>query len=63
MTLFYFLGEKPCVCTYCGKCFRKSEHLRRHTMIHTRLNKCSVCEEVFTDPGQLRTHYQVWMNF
>lgn len=51
-------GEKPYVCTYCGKGFAQSAPLKSHIRIHTgeKPYTCHVCQASFTTSTSLTTH-------
>lgn len=51
-------AEKPHVCKFCGRCFRKPASLRNHTYQHTGdwPHKCDLCGKGFIQPYRLRDH-------
>ncbi|XP_048840089.1 zinc finger and BTB domain-containing protein 46-like [Brienomyrus brachyistius] len=42
-------GERPYPCEICGKKFTRREHMKRHTLVHSKDKKyvCKVCSRVF----------------
>ena len=53
-------GEKPFVCSTCGKRFTTKQTLQRHQTTHSeeRRHKCAICteERFFKTKAQLSTH-------
>nr|XP_061820591.1 gastrula zinc finger protein XlCGF8.2DB-like [Nerophis lumbriciformis] len=51
-------GEKPFMCSVCGKGFFRNEHLITHTRTHTGEKPfiCSVCGQRFSQKGSLGKH-------
>ncbi|KAL1464713.1 hypothetical protein WDU94_004337 [Cyamophila willieti] len=51
-------NERPAVCSYCGKGFRRGDALTEHIRIHTgqRPYVCEVCGKGFTQKQALNTH-------
>jgi KRAB domain-containing zinc finger protein len=55
-------GEKPISCTYCGRNFARSDHLKRHErIVHTgeKSFSCNYCNEKFTQSDQLKAHKRI----
>ncbi|GIY64514.1 zinc finger protein 236 [Caerostris extrusa] len=51
-------SERPYVCDYCEKGFKKSSHLKQHIRSHTgeKPFKCYQCEKSFISNGVLKAH-------
>lgn len=59
--MFFFAGDHPFECEYCGSCFRDDGTLRGHKRIHTgeKPYECNGCGKRFSLKHQLETHYRV----
>lgn len=59
--LFIHTAVKPYQCMTCGKGFRTSVKLSKHTQVHTSAKKfaCTFCEKKFTQQSNLRKHILV----
>ncbi|XP_066473541.1 uncharacterized protein [Tiliqua scincoides] len=55
------LGEKPCKCMECGKCFSHRSEFVLHQSVHTeeKLPKCLECGKSFTHRSNLVKHQKV----
>lgn len=49
-------GENLKRCNICNRGFIKSDHLRRHELIHERSVSCEFCEETFVSRVELKVH-------
>jgi len=51
-------GERPFVCTECGRAFNQKNALETHMRKHRgeRPHKCCFCSMAFTQKGNLNTH-------
>ncbi|XP_015904840.1 zinc finger protein 883-like [Parasteatoda tepidariorum] len=54
-------GEKPHICSICGRGFRLKRDLRQHTFTHTgeRPYPCDICGKKFADTSSRRKHFQI----
>nr|XP_057945602.1 zinc finger protein 500-like [Doryrhamphus excisus] len=54
-------GEKPFMCSFCGKSYYETAHLEVHTRIHTRERRfsCSVCGKSFYETAHLELHARI----
>lgn len=51
-------GEKPFLCSTCGKGFNQLGNLRQHTIRHSGIKShlCSICGNGFASKGELCAH-------
>uniref|UniRef100_A0A7N8XQ89 C2H2-type domain-containing protein n=1 Tax=Mastacembelus armatus TaxID=205130 RepID=A0A7N8XQ89_9TELE len=51
-------GERPYVCKECGKSFKNTSCLRRHSQMHSGLrpHTCSICSKSFSQTSNLKQH-------
>lgn len=58
-------GERPYLCSICGKGFSQSTNLRQHMMRHskTKPHKCTVCNNTFVSKGELSAHMRKFVYF
>lgn len=54
-------GERPCVCSVCGRSFSFEEYMKAHMRIHTeeKLFLCRICRKEFGQRGALKTHMKI----
>lgn len=57
----YSLGERPHICTHCGKSFAHKHCLNTHLLLHStdRPYQCQECKKSFTLKHHLLTHSRV----
>ena len=51
-------GEKPLVCTWCGKGFSQKRSLQQHERLHTgeKPFQCKFCDSKFAQLSSLKSH-------
>ncbi|XP_064193759.1 uncharacterized protein LOC135255909 isoform X3 [Anguilla rostrata] len=54
-------GERPFICTYCGKTFSRTRNLETHLRVHTgeKPFSCTQCGKSFSQLCSLKTHLSV----
>lgn len=59
-----FSEDRPFVCELCNKSFKRSEHLKRHFIIHTgsKTHVCIQCGKAFSRKDHLTKHLQSHAN-
>ena len=53
-----YFADRPHCCSYCGKRFLNTSHLRDHVRLHTgeRPFRCNTCGKTFVQNQHLRQH-------
>uniref|UniRef100_A0A182PBH7 Uncharacterized protein n=1 Tax=Anopheles epiroticus TaxID=199890 RepID=A0A182PBH7_9DIPT len=53
-------NEKPYACKYCSKCFKASNSLKTHELIHEGVKfPCTVCDKVYSYRSLLNKHIRI----
>ena len=56
--IFFWPGERPYQCLYCGRNFTEHSSLRKHKLTHTgeKPHVCEICGKKFSQSGSRNTH-------